>query len=53
MNGSMPGSVYKPGFQIASKLQLGINVVGVAGIGLVGFTAWRNHKKRQAERAEN
>ena len=26
--------------------------VSVVGLGLIGFTAWRNHAKRRAERAE-
>lgn len=26
--------------------------VSVVGLGLIGFTAWRNHVKRRAERAE-
>lgn len=53
MNGSMPGSIYKPGVQFATKVRIGINVVGVAGIALIVWTGWRNHKKRAAERAEN
>ena len=52
MEGSVPGSVYRPGVQVATKVQVGINIVGVAGIALVAWTGWRNHKKRQAERAQ-
>ena len=52
MDGAMPGSVYKPGMQTVEKIMLGINVVSVVGLGLIGFTAWRNHVKRKAERAE-
>ena len=52
MNGSMPGSKLSYGMQFTDKVLLGVNAVGVVGIGLVGFTAWRNHVKRKAERAE-
>ena len=52
MNDSMPGSVLRFGMPLLTKVQIGINVVGVAGLGLIGFTAWRNHVKRKAERAE-
>lgn len=51
MCGSMPGSIYVPGVQFAMKVRIGINVVGVAGIALIVWTGWRNHKKRAAERA--
>ena len=52
MDGAMPGSVYKPGMQKVEMLMLGINVVSVLGLGLIGFTGWRNHVKRKAEREE-
>ena len=52
MNGAMHGSVLKFGLTMVNKVQIAINVVGVVGIGLVCFTAWRNHVKRKAERAE-
>ena len=52
MNGAMPGSVLKFGTTLTGKVQIGVNVVGVVGIGLICFTAWRNHVKRKAERAE-
>ena len=50
MDGAMPGSVYKPGMQKVEALMLGVNVVAVAGLALIGFTGWRNHVKRKAER---
>ena len=52
MNGAMPGSVLKYGMTLTGKVQTGANVIGVVGLGLIGFTAWRNHVKRKAERAE-
>ena len=52
MQGVMHGSVYKPGTQKVEMLMMGINVVGVVGLALIGFTGWRNHVKRRAERAE-
>ena len=52
MQGIMHGSVYKPGIQKIDMLRIGINVVSVAGLALIGFTAWRNHVKRKAERSE-
>ena len=50
MDGAMPGSVYKPGMQKVEMLMAGINVVCVLGLALIGFTGWRNHVKRKAER---
>lgn len=52
MQGVMHGSVYQPGIQKVQMVQIAINVVGVVGLALIGFTAWRNHVKRKAERAE-
>ena len=52
MQGVMHGSVYKPGTQKVEMLMMGINVVGVVGLALIGFTGGRNHVKRRAERAE-
>ena len=52
MQGIMHGSAYRPGIQKIEKLMIGINVVSVVGLGLISFTAWRNHVKRKAERAE-
>ncbi len=52
MIGSAPGGVLKYGMTLIGKIQVGVNVVGVVGIALIGFTAWRNHVKRKAERAE-
>ena len=50
MDGVMHGSVYKPGTQKVEMLMIVINVVSVVGLGLIGFTGWRNHVKRKAER---
>ena len=52
MQGVMHGSVYKPGLQKIDAVRIALNVVGVAGLALIGFTGWRNHVKRKAERAE-
>ncbi len=52
MNGAAPGAQYVPGMQKVQALMLGVNVVSVVGLGLIGFTGWRNHVKRKAERAE-
>ena len=52
MQGVMHGSVYQPGIQKVQMVQIAINVVGVVGLALIGFTGWRNHVKRKAERAE-
>jgi beta-glucosidase len=52
MEGAMPGSVYVPGMQPLTKVTIAVNVVSAVLIALVGLTGWRNHKKRQAERAE-
>ena len=52
MNGAMPGGVLRFHMPLLTKVQIGVNVVGVAGLGLIGFTAWRNHVKRKAERVE-
>ena len=50
MDGSMPGSILRYGIQATGKIRIAINVVGVVGLGLLGFTAWRTHKRRSAER---
>ena len=52
MQGVMHGSVYKPGIQKIDQIRIALGVVSVAGLGLIGFTGWRNHVKRKAERAE-
>ncbi|WP_115727976.1 glycoside hydrolase family 3 N-terminal domain-containing protein [Actinomyces culturomici] len=52
MNGSMPGSIYKPGWQMTSRIAAGVNGVGGLVLVLLGWTTWRNHKKYTAERAE-
>ena len=52
MDGVMHGSVYKPGIQTYDIMMTTINVVCVAGLALIGFTGWRNHVKRKAERAQ-
>ncbi len=51
-NGAMHGSKVSFGLQALDKIQIALNVVCIAGLGLIGFTAWRNHVKRKAERAE-
>ena len=51
-NGAMHGSKISYGLQVLDKVQIGLNVVCVVGLALIGFTAWRNHVKRKAERAE-
>ena len=52
MQGVMHGSVYKPGIQKIDQIRIALGVVSVVGLGLIGFTGWRNHVKRKAERAE-
>ena len=32
--------------------QGGPKCAGIVGLGLIGFTGWRNHVKRRAERVE-
>ncbi len=51
MNGAAPGAQYVPGTQKIPMIMTVINVVGVAGLAPIGFTGWRNHVKRKAERA--
>lgn len=51
MEGAMHGSVYKPGLQFVDKVRIGVSVVGAAGIALVFWTGWCNHKRRSVERA--
>ena len=52
MEGAVPGSVYQPGMQPLTKITIAVNVVCIAGLALIGWTAWRNHVKRKAEREE-
>lgn len=55
MNGSMPGSKFTSGvggMQIVDMIRWGVTIACSAGIALVGWTAWRNHKKAQAERGK-
>jgi beta-glucosidase len=49
-DGSVPGSAYKADLEPLSAIRIGINVVSVVLLALVGFTTWRTHKKRSAER---
>ena len=37
--------------EAVDKVRIGVTVGGAAGIALVFWTGWRNHKKRAAERA--
>lgn len=52
MNGAMHGSVWVDGLQKLEVVRWIATGVSVVGPGLIGFTAWRNHVKRRAERAE-
>ncbi len=52
MNGAMHGSVWVDGPQKLEVVRWVATGVSVVGLGLIGFTAWRNHVKRRAERAE-
>ena len=52
MNGAMRGSVWVDGPQKLEVVRWVATGVSVVGLGLIGFTAWRNHVKRRAERAE-
>ena len=51
MNGAAPGATINYGLQAVDKIRIGVTVAGAAGIALVFWTGWRNHKKRAAERA--
>ena len=52
MNGAMHGSVWVDGPQKLEVVRWVATGVSVVGLGPIGFTAWRNHVKRRAERAE-
>lgn len=52
MNGAMHGSVWVDGPQKLEVVRWVATGVSVVGLGLIGFTAWRNHVRRRAERAE-
>ena len=49
---AMHGSVWVDGPQKLEVVRWFATGVSVVGLGLIGFTAWRNHAKRRAERAE-
>ena len=52
MNGAMHGSVWVDGLRTLEVVRWVATGVSVVGLGPIGFTAWRNHVKRRAERAE-
>ena len=52
MNGAMHGSARVDGPQKLEVVRWFATGVSVVVLGLIGFTAWRNHVKRRAERAE-
>lgn len=52
MNGAAPGASIHYGLQATDKIRIGITAGSVAIIGLVVFTAVRNHKKRKLEHQE-
>ena len=52
MNGAMHGSVWVDGPQKLDYVRWIGTGVSLVGLGLIGFTGWRNHVKRRAERVE-